>query len=99
VPRVKYDKLAENKGGERSDQIRERVIEAREKQVRRFKGTKTINNSEMTLEQLKRYCPLGEEAKNLLLNASKQLGLSARAFHRIIKVARTIADLNGKTEI
>ncbi|MFA5197489.1 MAG: YifB family Mg chelatase-like AAA ATPase [Patescibacteria group bacterium] len=99
VPRVKYEKLADNSLGEDSEQIRSRVIAAREKQESRFKGTSTISNSEMTLKQLKLYCVLDDEGKSLLLSASKQLGLSARSYHRILKLARTIADLDDSNEI
>jgi len=99
VPRVKYDKLAENASGEKSSSIRKRVIGAREIQRHRFVGTNTLTNSEMNLKQIKRYCLLGEESRNLLLSASKQLGLSARSYHRILKLSRTIADIEGAPDI
>jgi magnesium chelatase family protein len=99
VPRVKYEKLAENLASEPSVEIRKRVVEAREIQKKRFTGTATISNAEMNLEQIKKFCALNEDSKRLLLAATKQLGLSARAYHRILKLARTIADLSKECEI
>ena len=99
VPRVEYDKLAENFSSEKSVDIRKRVISARVKQQVRFAGLKTLTNSEMNLKQVKQHCNLNDDSKNLLLSASKQLGLSARSYHRILKLSRTIADLEGTTDI
>jgi magnesium chelatase family protein len=99
VPRVKYEKLTENVHGEKSNNIRERVVGARKRQENRFAGTKTIANAEMNLKQLKQFCSLNNDCKNLLLSASKQLGLSARSYHRILKLSRTIADLADVDEI
>jgi magnesium chelatase family protein len=99
VPRVKYEKLAESQVSEKSKIIKERVIAARSKQAERFKGSKTLTNNEMDLGQIKKFCSLGDEGKQLLISASKQLGLSARAYHRILKVARTISDLDNKENI
>lgn len=99
VPRVKYDKLAENASGEKSTTIRKRVIRARTIQHHRFAGTNTLTNSEMNLKQIKQYCLLSDESRNLLLSASKQLGLSARSYHRILKLSRTIADIEGAPDI
>lgn len=96
VPRVKHEKLTGDHESEKSEKILERVQKAREVQAKRFTNTKTITNSEMNLEQIKKHCHLREEEKVLLVTASKQLGLSARAFHRILKIARTIADLENK---
>ncbi|MDD3487025.1 MAG: YifB family Mg chelatase-like AAA ATPase [Candidatus Moranbacteria bacterium] len=100
VPRMKFDKLASEKTGEPSASVRERVIAAREKQHRRFKNIDgVITNSEMTSQQMKEFCKLGEKELELLKKAVTQLQLSARAYHRIIKIARTIADLAGSDEI
>jgi magnesium chelatase family protein len=99
VPRVKYEKLTENVHGEKSNNIRQRVVGARKRQENRFAGTKTIANAEMNLKQLKQFCSLNNDCKNLLLSASKQLGLSARSYHRILKLSRTIADLADVDEI
>lgn len=99
VPRVKHEKLSSNSETENSQTIRKRVIEARKIQNERFKNTKTIVNSEMNLSQIKKYCVLNEECKNLLLSASHQLNLSARSYHRILKLSRTIADLDNSEKI
>jgi magnesium chelatase family protein len=94
VPRLKFDKLSSEKMGESSTSIRERVIVARERQQARFKKLKDIiTNSEMSSQQMKEFCRLGEKELDLLRKAVNQLQLSARAYHRIIKIARTIADL------
>ncbi len=100
VPRMKFEKLAEEKVGEESASIRERVMTAREKQRARFKNIDgIITNSEMQNQHVKQFCALGEKELNLLRQAVNQLHLSARAFHRIIKIARTIADLAGAENI
>lgn len=99
VPRVNYDKLSEGKASEPSINILGRVLVAREAQKKRFAGTKTLYNAEMSLKQLKCHCGLSTEGQNLLLAASKQLSLSARGYHRILKIARTIADLEKTDSI
>jgi len=99
VPRVKYEKLTENMAGEKSEFIRKRVLDARKRQESRFHDSKTITNSEMNLKQIKKYCSLDNDCKELLLGASKQLGLSARSYHRILKLSRTIADLANSDNI
>jgi magnesium chelatase family protein len=94
VPRMKFEKLAETKVGEESARIRERVNKARERQLARFKNIDgVISNSEMQNQHIKKFCALGEKELALLRQAVDSLHLSARAFHRIIKIARTIADL------
>jgi len=99
VPRVDYDKLSAGVAGESSASILARVVEARMVQKSRFKSSQTLCNSEMTLSEIKKYCKLAPEGETLLLSASKQLSLSARGFHRILKLSRTIADLEGSTTI
>lgn len=99
VPRVSYDKLSEGKASETSRDILGRVIRARDVQKTRFGGRKTLNNSEMSLTEIKKYCILDKESTSLLLSASKQLSLSARGFHRILKLARTISDLEQSNDI
>ena len=99
VPRVEYTKLAEGKAGESSAAILERVRAARNLQAKRFQRSQTITNSEMKLGEIKIHCHLDNESNNLLLAASKQLGLSARGYHRILKIARTIADLEATHDI
>ena len=95
VPHVEYEKLADNRQGEPSAKIQERVETARERQLARFRGTKLICNSEMTVTEVRDFCKVEDSAQSLLKAAMKQLYLSARAFHRILKLGRTIADLEG----
>lgn len=99
VPRVKHEKLTEENYAEKSASILERVKSARKIQKERFIKSKSITNSEMNLDEIKKFCRLGDEEKTLLITASKQLGLSARAFHRILKISRTIADLENIEKI
>jgi len=100
VPAVKHEKLtAKEPTGESSKVVRERVQAARERQEKRFKGTKLVCNAEMTAKNIKKYCQLDEEEGNFLRQAVVQMDLSARAYHRILKVARTIADLAGSEKI
>jgi len=100
VPRMKFEKLADTKVGEESTRIRERVIAARERQLARFKNVDgIIANSEMQNQHIKKFCTLGEKELAILGQAVNQLHLSARAFHRIIKISRTISDLAGAQNI
>jgi magnesium chelatase family protein len=95
VPHVDYEKLADNRLGEASEKIRERVEAARERQLKRFTNTKLVCNAEMTPIEVKEFCKVEDSAQSLLKAAMKQLYLSARAFHRVLKLARTISDLEG----
>ena len=95
VPHVEYEKLADDRLGEKSEKVRARVEKARAAQRRRFAGSKVACNSEMTPAGVREFCRLEDSAQSLLKAAMKQLYLSARAFHRILKLARTIADLEG----
>lgn len=101
VPAVKFDELRgrTTEKAETSDQIRERVIAARNIQLARFEGLGVFSNSAMSPAQIRRFCPLDADCESLLEKAMKRQGLSARAHDRILKVARTIADLAGATEI
>ena len=99
VPHIEYEKLADNRQGEKSEKVRARVEAARELQRQRFAGKKTKCNSEMSPADVRDYCQLGDSAQSLLKTAMKQLYLSARAFHRILKLSRTIADLEGSQSI
>ncbi len=99
VPHIEYEKLADSRLGEKSEKVKARVESARAIQRRRFKGTKIASNSEMTPAAVREFCQLEESAQSLLKAAMKQLYLSARAFHRILKLARTIADLEGADTI
>ncbi len=99
VPAVHYQELASEVKSESSRQIRSSVMRARQRQMERFRGIGILTNSRMTNRQLKDYCPLDEACAELLGRAMSELRLSARAYHRIIKVARTIADLEGTEHI
>jgi magnesium chelatase family protein len=94
VPRIDYEKLADDRMGESSEVVRQRVEKARTIQRQRFAGTKLACNADMTPLEVRQYCKVESSAQNLLQAAMKQLCLSARAFHRILKLARTIADLS-----
>jgi len=99
VPRVEFEKLASRGTGESSKNIRERVEKAREIQKKRFGNNPHKQNSNMTPADIRRYCQLNEKGQAILKMAVQQLGLSARAYHRILKLARTIADLEGHDQI
>ncbi len=93
-PQVKYQELTSERRGESSSVIRERVIAARERQLQRFKNRSDLySNAAMNNRDIARYCPVDDACKAILRQASQRLGLSARAYDRILKVARTIADL------
>ena len=99
VPRVKYDELASKKRAESSAQIRQRVVAAREIQLQRFRKYGIFCNAQMNHALLQKLCVLDEQAQAMLALAFKQKNLSARAYDRIVKVARTIADLAGAKNI
>jgi len=99
VPVVQYNDLASKLESEPSANIRQRVNRARKIQEKRFIGTKIFFNAHMTPKLIKKFCILNEESQKLLRNAIENLGLSARAYDRILKVSRTIADLEGVENI
>jgi magnesium chelatase family protein len=99
VPRIKFEKLSQDSPAEKSENIRERVEKARNIQKVRFSGSKTITNSEMSSDQIKQFCALGNDSVNLMRSAVSKMHLSARSYYRIIKVARTIADLSQADKI
>ncbi|MBU4486285.1 MAG: YifB family Mg chelatase-like AAA ATPase [Candidatus Delongbacteria bacterium] len=99
VPALKYDELSQKKDAEKSEMIRQRVITARKVQTERYKSRKIYCNSGMNQKDLKKYCNLDEASNSILKRAIESLSLSARAYNRILKVARTIADMSGKNEI
>jgi magnesium chelatase family protein len=100
VPAVKYKELRNGNPAEASASVRERVIAARAVQLERFKGEKKIYaNAQMPPKLLRKHCEISADGEKLLENAIQKLGLSARAHDRILKVARTIADLDGAAEI
>ncbi len=99
VPAVRYRDLANRDPGEPSREIKKRVDQARRIQLDRFRGMKIYCNAQMTSRQIKRYCSIDEASQKLLEVAIDKFGLSARAYTRILKVARTIADLEGKEHL
>ena len=99
VPRVKFEKLSSEKVSESSDDIQKRVQEARKIQEKRFKKLKISANAEMKPQMIKDFCQIDNKGQEILKNAVNQLLLSARAYHRILKLARTIADLSKEENI
>jgi magnesium chelatase family protein len=99
VPRMKFEKLSGEEESESSAVIRNRIAQARVRQSERFRGWGIITNSEMSSKQTQEFCALDFESQALLHSAVEQLRLSARAYYRILKLARTIADLAGETNI
>jgi magnesium chelatase family protein len=100
VQPVPFERLTEERRGEASSSIRERVIFARNFQTERFKDNENVHyNAQMNVKQIRKYCDLNEESKTLLKNAMERLNLSARAYDRILKVARTIADISSEENI
>jgi magnesium chelatase family protein len=99
VPRVDYDKLTNDRLGEPSAAIRKRVERARGVQRQRFEGTPLVSNTDMGPGEVRRICQLNDAGRSLVRAAMQQLQMSARAFHRILKLARTIADLSGSENI
>lgn len=104
VPRVDYEKLSGDRLGESSESIRKRVQTARDIQHRRFTNlqlpiTDVLCNADMRIGEIRQFCKLQAEGQSLMRAAMTQLNLSARAYHRILKLARTIADLAASDEI
>jgi len=96
VTPVPFEKLSEERKGEGSVEIRKRVTKAREIQTERFKAMENVHyNAQMNTKQIREFCRLDKTSLALLKNAMERLNLSARAYDRILKVARTIADLEG----
>ncbi|HEX2905787.1 MAG TPA: ATP-binding protein, partial [Phototrophicaceae bacterium] len=100
VPRVEYDKLMGNQRGETSAAIRARVEQARDRQRQRFGELPGIfANSDMRVGEIQKFCTLTNEARQLLELSVRRMQLSARAYHRVLKLSRTIADLGGSDRI
>lgn len=107
VPRVDYEKLSGDRVGEPSECIRARVQAARDIQIKRYSNIRNSNselssiicNADMRIGEIRQFCKLSDERQGLMRAAMTQLNLSARAYHRILKLARTIADLAGSEEI
>ncbi len=95
VPALPIDEIAEPAASEGSAQIRHRVVTARRRQRERFSSIGIFENGQMNLKQIKTFCALNVDGKNLMRQAIKKLGFSARAYDRVLRVARTIADLSG----
>ena len=99
VPRVDYEKLADKRQVETSAMLRKRVQAARERQLQRFTGTKITCNAEMGPAEVRNFCQTDTSGEKLIKAAMQQLHLSARAYHRVLKLARSIADLAGSETI
>ena len=99
VPTIKYEELEANVKSEKSKDIKKRVEAARQIQLDRYKDKKIYTNSNLAPADMEKYCHLTDDCKDILRNVFEKLGLSARAHDRIIKVSRTIADLEGKESI
>lgn len=100
VPRVDYQKLSSERLGESSASIRQRVEAARQVQRERFMDSSAIAcNADMRIAEVRKFCKLDETSESLMRSAMNQMNLSARAYHRILKLARTIADLAGSDAI
>lgn len=99
VGRIEYDKLSSDIAAESSAAVQQRVQKARDIQTRRFEGSNIKINSEMNVKDIKEYCKLGEQEQNLMKSLVMKMYLSARSYHRILKLARTIADLEGSEHI
>jgi len=106
VPRVDYEKLSSERLGESSARVRERVEVARQRQRERFHSVESggplsacTNNADMHIAEVRKFCTLDETGQTLMKTAMNQLQLSARGYHRVLKLARTIADLAGSEAI
>jgi magnesium chelatase family protein len=99
VPAVPYKDLMVSVHSEPSDLIRERVVAARRIQIQRFKRSKIYSNAQMASRHIRAHCRIGDDASRLLESAIDRLGLSARAYNRILKISRTIADLDAMADI
>ncbi|HJZ45619.1 MAG TPA: hypothetical protein VKE41_00570 [Roseiflexaceae bacterium] len=99
MPRVNYDKLAAERQGEPSSAVRERVTAARQRQRERFQHTRLLTNADIGPSEVRRHCQLDGAGQRPMQAAMRQLHLSARAYHRVLKLSRTIADLASADDI
>ena len=99
VPRIEWEQLAEKRAGEPSAAVRARVEAARAVQAARFAGTGLLTNADMAPRELEAHAALDEAGEGLMRAAVRQLALSPRGYHRVLKLARTIADLAGAERI
>ena len=99
VPELEYEDVSSGEKGESSKDIRKRVEKARATQRKRLKNEKISTNAQMDVKQIERYCNLDDEGKKIMEKAMERLGLSARGYSKVLKVARTIADLEQEENI
>ena len=99
VPRLKFEKITGDQLAEKSKTIKERILKARQIQLKRLKNTQIFTNAEMNNQQLKKFCPIGKSEKELLRLAINKMNFSPRIYFRLLKVARTIADLENTKDI
>jgi len=99
APALSLTELRADQSGESTAALRNRIEPARQRQLARFRGTRQTTNARMSPSQIRKYCPIDSRLGDLLQHAMEQLSLSARAYDRILKVARTIADLAGAAAI
>lgn len=100
VTPVSFNELSQLSSGEKSNEVRTRVVNARNIQSKRFKGKQSIHsNAQMTASLFRKHCVINDAASSLIKTAMEKLGLSARAYDRILKVSRTIADLDNSENI
>ena len=102
VPRVDYEKLSGGRVGESSETIRARIQAVRDRQTARYVNSDSkhvVSNEDMRVKEIREYCKLDEQSQIVMRSAMTQLQLSARAYHRMHKLARTIADLGGSDDI
>lgn len=99
VPKIDHELLSQKSEGEKTESVRKRINLAREKQKERFANEKFKTNSEMGVRQIDRYVKMSQEVKDLLNDSARKLNISPRVYHRIIKLARTIADIEGSESI
>lgn len=99
VPSLSYEKLSDTRPAEASEVIRERVMKAREIMTKRYAGTGVRANGDLPPAMIREYCVMDEEAEQVMKNAFQRLGLSARGYDRILRVARTVADMHASEVI
>ena len=99
VPRLSFSKLTQERAGETSSEVRQRVIAARQRQASRYKNLPFLTNGELTPKYVDQFCALDARGEAFLKNADAKMHLSPRAVHKILKVSRTIADLAGSADI
>ena len=99
VPAAEFKELASKKLGTSSETIREQVVAARKAQLERFDGSNIMYNAQMTSRQIREYCPLDAECMNLLKVSVNEMGLSARAHDKVLRLSRTIADIEAADNI